>query len=451
MARRLLTAAEIALAVAAFPAAALAQDRPRVPFATLEGVVVDSLRGGLLKGAVVAIAGTSRYAVTDTAGRYRIDSIPPGSHPIQMSHDLLDTLGVRVRSLPITFAADSSLWVALGLPSVRTIIRAKCGDSTKDESGALVGMVIGADSEDPIAGAEVRMWWVELTVGREVGVQYQPRQLMALTDEAGRYKFCGLPPDISASITATRGSDSTSAVSVEYGSGLAMATLFLPTSDSPAPSAAGPATAASGAAVRGRVTDSAGTAVPGARIALAGGRGEAVTDSAGAFSLTGRSGTQALMVRKLGYRPAEVTVNLTRRTPSEVAVQLKAYVPTLEAVYIEARRNVALERVGFTTRQKTGMGRYLTQADLDRRHALSVSDFLRHLPGPRASGLGNTTCISYWIDGVKWLADADEIVSPNEVGAIEVYNSPIVPPEFSDFAGTCRVIVIWTKWKLGLR
>jgi len=450
MVRRLLAVAETALAVAALPAVAAAQGQPRVPFATLEGVVADSLRGGFVSHAVVAVMGTSRYAVSDTAGRYRIDSIPPGSYQIHVTHDLLDSLGVRVRTTPVTFAADSSLWVSLGFPSARTIIRAKCGDST-DDSGALVGMVINADSEDPRPGAEVRMWWVELAVGQEIGVRYQPRQLTATTDDAGRYKFCGLPPDLSANIIARRGSDSTMAVLVEYGSGLATATLFLATADAAAPTAAGLASGASRASLRGTVTDSAGKSVPGARVALPGSREEAMTDSAGAFSLSGRSGTQALIVRKLGYRPAEVIVNLTLRTPREVVVRLNTYVPTLEAVLIEARRNFALERVGFTTRQKTGMGRYLIQTDLDRRHALVVSDFLRHLPGARASGLENTTCTSYWIDGSKWLADADEIVSPNEVGAIEVYNFPAVPPEFSDFAGACRVIVIWTKWKLGIR
>lgn len=43
------------------------------------------------------------------------------------------------------------------------------------------------------------------------------------------------------------------------------------------------------------------------------------------------------------------------------------------------------------------------------------------------------------------------MVSVSARAAIELYNSPFVPAEFSDFEGACRVVVIWTKWKLGLR
>lgn len=436
------------LLVVALPA--FAQTTPARGHGLLRGVVVDSLHGGLLSGASLTISNTSVIGVTDSLGRFSIDSVPPGEHVVELFHAILDTLGVRVLTSPLAFAADSTLELVFGVPSAAALVRAKCGAS---DGAALLGMVIAADSDVALAGADVRLSWLDIEVGREVGIRRQPRSRVATTDAAGRYHMCDLPRDLSAEISAKHGGDSTATISVALANAsLGVATLFLPqASAATAPGAASDASDKA-AAVRGVVLDSAGAPVPGARVALATRADGVVTDSAGAFSLAGQpSGTQSLVVRRLGYLPGELTVNLTRRAPREVVIRLRRFVPTLEAVMIEARRNVALDGVGFNARQKTGFGRYLGPSDLARRHALVVSDLFRHLPAPRASGLSNRACTSYWVDGQKWHADADDFVSPGEVAAIELYNSPFVPAEFSEFDGACRVVVIWTKWKLGLR
>ncbi len=431
------------LLAVAFPAAAQA---PRAPaFAAAEGVVQDSLRGGVVDGATVAVGTTRRFGVTDSLGRFRIDSIPAGDHLIQLFHPTLDTLGVRVLTPPVVFAADSSVRLELAIPSARTVMRAKCSGSAVG-SGALIGLVLNADSEDPVAGAEVRLWWIEVVVGERVGMRNQPHQRVATTDESGRYKFCGLPTQLSANISATSGGDSTIALPITYGApGLGMATLFL--------ASAGAAAGTPGAEVRGIVLDAAGAPLAGARVALATGADATVTDSSGTFALTGQpSGTQALVVRKVGYEPAELILNLTRREAREVIVRLGAFVPVLEAVLVEARRGAALERIGFTERQRTGLGRFMTRDDLDKRFAVEVSDFLRHLPPPRASGLSDVSCTHYWVDGNRWRESLpDDFMTPQEVAAIEVYEDATVPPQFQSFEGTCRVVVIWTKWKLGTR
>lgn len=436
----------------AMAAPAAAQEPRAAVFAALEGVILDSLHGGFATGASLIVTGTSRFAFTDSLGRFRIDSIPAGEHQIELFHQTLDTVGVRVLTPPVTFVADSTVFLALAIPSAPTIMRAKCSALAAD-SGALIGVVLNADSERPVAGAEVRVWWVELTVGDKIGVRYQPHHRTATSDESGRYKFCGLPVELSANISAARGGDSTATLPIAYGApGLGMATLFLAISDTGATGVSQGAGAGRGAEVRGVVVDSAGAPLAGARVGLATSLDAAVTDSTGAFALSGqRSGTQALVVRKMGYQPAEVILNLSRRAPSEVTVRLGAFVPVLEAVLVQARRDVALERVGFTARQRTGMGRYMTPEDLARRHAIEVSDFLRHLPPARESGFGGA-CTTYWVDGNRWwFGTPDEFMTPQEVAAIEVYSGTFVPVEFQSFEGSCRVIVIWTKWKLGTR
>lgn len=431
------------LLVATLPVAA--QNVQQDGQAVLYGLAVDSLRGGVLRGAGLRVIGTARIGHTDSLGQFRIDSVPAGFYSVELFHELLDTIGVRVRTDPLRFGADSVVSLVLGIPSGLTIMRARCGPAAADQ-GAIMGMVVSADTDEGLAGVNVRLAWTELSVGREFGVREVPHQNVVLTDAAGRYQFCGLPNELFADISAERGGNAVS-IPVGYEAAmLAVVNLFLPASDSTR--AAGPAT---GATLRGVVVDSGGSPLAGARVGLPTSSAVAVTDSAGSFALSGLvAGSQVIVVRRLGYLPAEMVVHLTLREPREVVVRLDTYVPVLEAVLIDARRNLALERVGFTGRQRSGLGRHLSPLDLAKRHAFNVSDFLRHLPPPRR-GAFSEPCTTYWVDGMRWRGNVDDFMVPTEVAAMEIYSHAFAPAEFRDNGENCRVVVIWTKWKLGIR
>ena len=81
------------------PAIATSQQPARPPgHATVSGVAVDSVRGGYLRGAIVSVSGTSLSAITDSSGRFRIDSVAPGLRHLEVMHPLLDSVALRVRS-----------------------------------------------------------------------------------------------------------------------------------------------------------------------------------------------------------------------------------------------------------------------------------------------------------------------------------------------------------------
>lgn len=434
----------------AVSAPASAQEAPVGGLATLTGVVVDSVRGGFLSGAAVKVEGTSRFAFTDSLGRYTIDSVPTGSHAVELFHEILDTLGVRVYAPPVDFATGVTVVLDLGIPSPRTVIRSKCRASAAD-AGAVFGVVLDADKEEPLADVEVFVTWTELSISRD-GISYQPHRRSARTDLEGRFKLCYLPVDLSADITAAHGADSTSAVHVAYDrAAFGTATIFL---DTPGSRVAADGSAASprrNASVRGVVVDSDGKPVAGARVGFASSPDAALTDSAGAFAVEGRRpGTQALVVRRLGYAPAEVIVNLTRRAPREVTVRLAPFVPVLEAVLVQARRDVALERVGFTGRRREGTGRFLTQEQLERRNAFRIEDYLSMLPSLYRGVTMSDNCVVFWVDGFKWIGHPDDFMSPQEVAAIEAYTASMAPVQFQGQDG-CAVVLIWTKMKLGIR
>src|SRR5688572_2016805 len=95
------------------------------PHAAITGVAVDSVRGGYLRGAIVSVSGTSRSAMTDSLGRFRIDSVAPGTRHLEVMHPLLDSIALRVRSPERPLEAGDTTSFIIAIPSPATIVAAK--------------------------------------------------------------------------------------------------------------------------------------------------------------------------------------------------------------------------------------------------------------------------------------------------------------------------------------
>ncbi|HUR92297.1 MAG TPA: carboxypeptidase regulatory-like domain-containing protein [Gemmatimonadaceae bacterium] len=446
------------------PCADLAAQTPSpARHSVLTGVVVDSVRGGYLRGATVGLLGPSRMTFTDSLGRFRIDSIPPGEYQVALFDPLLDTLSLGVVSPRTRFAAGDTVEMVLAVPSQLSIVTAKCGPARgAEEDRALFGQVLDAATEQPVAGAQVSLNWTDLTISERTGVRSEPRRRQAETDARGYYKICGLPPELAAEAFVQRGGDSTGKVVIEFGDALlGLATFLLPGSvvqnadaarDTIRVPSAGTAT------VSGTVVDGNGRPIPTAHVSITGGINAATTDSSGTFTLSGQpTGTHALVVRRLGYMPIEIAVNLTPLRNNVVAVQMQQYVPVLAAVVIEGNRLAALERVGFNQRKTRGTGRYLERDFIRNRNAHRISNLLEGIPGLRRPGDGFSGggCVNYWVDGNFWRGSSPEdFIMPDEIEAIEVYSGSFTPAEFQTLTtrgnDRCSTVVIWTRWKLRL-
>src|SRR5580692_1745793 len=62
-------------------------------------------------GPVHSAFGSILGVVADSAGRFRIDSVPPGTYRIGIFHPLLDSLALSIASAPVNITADSALAV----------------------------------------------------------------------------------------------------------------------------------------------------------------------------------------------------------------------------------------------------------------------------------------------------------------------------------------------------
>lgn len=440
------------LAGASVERAAAQQPVLQSGFATVTGVAIDSVRGGYLRGAIVSLSNTSRIAITDSLGRFRIDSISAGTYSLRLSHPLLDTLGLSVVTRPIELKQGDPTYFVLSIPSPTTIVGRKCSPTERKlGDAALAGVVLDADTEMPSVGTEVIVAWMDYVVGTK-SIEKTPQRRSSTVKEDGSYLVCGIPSDLQTGILAARGKDSTAEVPVVFSNRLVVQSLHLPRSED---SIVATTSSKRTASLTGRILGQNGKAIDGARIAVEADNAVTTSDVNGAFTLSGvRAGTRLVSVRKLGYAPAELSLDFNSVTPRTSTVTLVPVSSVLETVTVTALRDVGLQRVGFTERRRLGAGTYLGPKEIDGKNAPKLGILLEEVPLLR-----RYTCVRYWVDGHMWssMSDDDGSLGPDaflsgaELGAVEVYGPLTAPAEFIALSkqGLCASVVVWTKFKIG--
>ena len=427
--------------------------------AQIVGVVIDSLNGRFLSGADVVIEGAKATLVTDALGRFRIDSLAPGTYQIGVFHPLLDTLGITLATPPFHLGADSSSSVLLAVPSAATIIRGACPKRPRPQgTSAVIGRVTDPETLQPVAGAEVSIAWTQIEVSKEAGVRRSPRLLYDSTGANGAYRICGLPNSMQATLQARRGRSVTAEVPITIGDSeteLFARTLLLSHADS---GAKGNAT------VSGRVVLEGSPTNAGSRVEVVGTDVVALTNEKGEFTLRNLpSGSQILLARHLGFGAETVPVDLSSREPKQVTIKLPKYVAVIEPVVVTARRTASLDKVGFTSRRKSGNGYFLDPEQIQNMRPNHLTDILRSVPGLRISytsrgevvsstrGMGGG-CVLYYVDGMSWMSqepgDINMFVNGNEVAGAEIYQSGNAPAQYSRGMQDCTTIVLWTKSRI---
>jgi hypothetical protein len=450
---------------------------------SIVGAALDSLHDQMLVNAGIAVVGLpGRHAVTTAGGMFRIDSIPPGKYVLALSHPVLDSLGIGVRSDTVAVAAGRLQTIELAIPSAHTVIATVCSPAKlRFGPGVILGRVVDADTDEPSTGARVSVAWTETEVSETTGIQTAPRLRTTTVAADGTYRICGVPPNFTGSLQAARGTAETAEVPIHVSAQpLSIRMLFMPPSvvaGASTTSAAAGANAASGAAgdsvpvrprrvaravITGKVTNAGGVPVSGARVSVQGSASSTSTGSDGKFTLTGvLPGTQSVLVRRVGYSPVELPLDVTALETNQITVRMGAYAPVLSSVDVKAKAD-PLKATGFERRRKMGMGKYMDYNDIKKAQPTYTSDILRRIPGLYITGSGSSTtvattrsqgCVAFNIDGNPVASDAgqsiDEIVGAQDVVAVEFYQPVDVPMELSAGSNSgCALLMIWTKGKL---
>ena len=430
----------------------------------LQGVVMDSIHNVPLTNAGVLIENTSRSAVTDKDGHYRIDSIPNGLHRVLVLHPLLDTLGIQIRTPAYPFGSGESHDLDIAVPGGERLVKALCTPARIALGPAIMlGFVQDPNTKGPAKGARVELVYYESDViGRKIA-----HVRSDTVDSLGLYRICGIPADMSGKVQVFRNGVSSGEVPVEVVNGVALRAFSIVAKHQ----AIGEVKGDSGkvkrfaigrARVTGKVVDKLGKPLSGARVALQGGGSVAITRPNGTFSLDSLpSGTQALEARKLGYSATEVAVELSSDEPQHTTITMGDFVPTLATMRVEAAQDKALSDIGYLQRKQTGQGFYM-DGKMINHAALAFSDVMRIAPGLRVEPAGDgrssvitdargagSGCVNYWVDGFPYATmtpgDIDEYVRPQEIVAVEVYHGSSTPVQYTTAGQTsCATIVVWT-------
>lgn len=434
---------------------------PAAGFAAIAGAVDDSVRGGPLAGATVAILGTAIRAVTGADGLFRLDSIPPGEVQLMVRHPMLDTLLSTVTTAPFAVQAGRLDEVLLATPTLDRLRPRLCArGGVNIGRSILAGRVDDAETGAPVANALVSV------VYKDASTPFGNQRVRSARSNAdGLYVICGLPDMITGTVQAAVGANASSEISVETTATDALATAsFLLGSATVSDSGR-----TGSAVLTGRIVDVAGRPVQDAQVAVEGGNGIALTDAEGSFTLRGLpSGTTNASIRKIGFAPALRTVHLRSREPYVLNVSMAAGARALAPVTVTAPAAEGLKAVGFEERLKMGnRTNFMFPEEIEKRQVARLTDLFRNLQGfivqmagnqqivasSRAVSGGQEGCVAIFVDRIPFEqvspGDLDSAFPVNTIGAIESYPSPAsTPSEFRRAGRSCATLVIWTKYRL---
>jgi hypothetical protein len=464
-------------------AAPAAQDTTR-RFGSLLGAVFDSVHNVPLVGATVFVLGTPRIGATNERGLFVIDSIPAGMHKVHVAHELLDSLGITMVTDSFAVMPGERKVLEMGVPAGETLVGLSCSAATRRLGpSAIIGRLLDADTDQPVAGGRVSFAWSELSLA--AGLKRIPKVLGATANNDGVFRICGVPGEVEGTLQAVRGGITTAEIKVTFigqplviqglriGNANTVAKAQADSTQSPARSVGEQRFSAVNyqkgqAILRGKVVNANGTPIANARVEVEGTTSRALTNAEGTFSLSELpSGTQSVVARQMGFAPVSQPVELSTREPANTTITMSQPVQMLEPVVVRAESDMGLDNVGFTSRKRGMSGTFMDAEDIMRRGPNMLTDVFRTVPSLRVvpvspydyevqSSRGNQlggNCVKYWIDGGQYEAvfpgDIDRMIPPYEIAAIEVYNGSTVPIQFSSAnSGNCAVIVIWSKYKV---
>src|SRR4051812_7134806 len=218
------------------------------------------------------------------------------------------------------------------------------------------------------------------------------------------------------------------------------------------------------ARLTGRVADAVGAAIVKAEILVTNTRFRAETGTDGRFELADLpSGPVEVIVRRIGFSPAKIPLDLGAGEMRDIRVLLSPVVMVMDSVSVVAE-GPTIEKAfnGFEARKSRGFGTFITREQIEKKNPRVTTDLFRTVSGVkllRESGtptvvstrLGTTAyCpVRYFIDGASYQLygqSIDTMIQVADIGAIEVYpGGATVPPQFGGRESACGVIAIWTR------
>jgi hypothetical protein len=449
----------IALTLLACAAPSLAAQRPT---GRIEGQVTDSVHMGPLADAQVTATrvGSARettfVAKTDRRGRFRFDSLDAGRYAMRFASPLLDSLqyGGTATLVDVT---DGSARALLAVPSGETLRSLACpGVVFPAGTGALLGIVSDAETDKPLAGAQVAVAWSKLELDSAKGIVADDRAAKVTVDPSGQFRMCGLPTNDplllqvqhkgrAGAVLRMRIAEAPGVLVRDLSFSAAGAGLLSDTTSDPAP-------ATGTARLYGTVRDSKGNPVPGAQVRVLGTAASMRSNARGEYAFAELpGGTQEVEVRQFGFGVVRGPADLRsgQRTRLDVQLEKVASLDAMKVVAASASRYPEFEQ----RRREAIGGRFLDEAQIKKMHFNKVVDYVNLLPGfvalheryadMRVTSMRYPGCQPAMLVNDLPVSNLMELPPPEMLGAIEVYVTTAGAPP--NHRSPCGTIVFWSK------
>lgn len=343
---------------------------------TAMGTVADSLTGVLVPNARVTFVGTPFEGATDMSGTFLVGGITPGTYTVEVSTPALDSVGVVARR-SLTLDATQADAIKLFVPSHASILASACGATN-------VGFVAGtiamrgdgklANGKIP-DGLRVVAEWQEAVPDSvlKVAGASNSRTLWtgAEVSANGTFRVCGVPAG--QRVVLHTESDSVipwnarpQTLSLFADRQFARVDLLLDSTET-----------ATGTLVGTVVGDTTGTKLENVEVSITNLNRTVYTDRRGAFRINDVPlGSHLITVRRVGYAAYTTPVELVANRVEDLAVSLNR-MSALATIAVEADPTLK----EFNERRATGIGRYLTRADLEKVRGRKLGDLVTQVGG----------------------------------------------------------------------
>ncbi|MES2177936.1 MAG: carboxypeptidase regulatory-like domain-containing protein [Gemmatimonadota bacterium] len=334
----------------------------------LRGTVVDSVTRATIPRAHITLSGTQLTALSDSAGRFVIPSVPAGDYAAEIRTWTLDSLGAVVQS-GFSFS-DTTTAVTLIVPPLARVAASVCGLRDTRAEGLVVGSVEMRGDTLPVANVRVVADWTAPTERqgkRETGNHWAE----TVTDDKGDFRLCGVPLNTALTVRAESETGGAHPAEVRVASDGAFARAEL-TLDRDIQS---------GAIFRGLVvTDSTLLPIADVEISIPGLSRSVVTNERGAFRFPDiPAGIQDVSVRRLSFSPLNTKLQFFPNTTVDRRISLRKAV-TLNAVETIASAVIP----SFEENKRMGLGHFLTRDQLEKFEGGQMSAAIAQLPGANA-------------------------------------------------------------------
>lgn len=184
------------------------------------------------------------------------------------------------------------------------------------------------------------------------------------------------------------------------------------------------------------------------------GMGTRVTGENGRFLFRGvPPGTYRLYVTVQGYRKMTDTLQVSTDENLELLLPLSVDPIRLDPIIVMAER-VRSPRRDYERRSRSRSVFLVTREEIEERRPRLLTELLNRMPGGIVVATpphGYTLLLrgqcrpGVWMDGVRLtgVVSIDQLLSPHDVEAVEVYHGFELPVEFG--VNTCGGILIWTR------